>query len=111
MELILGQPSQFIYCTRFTVLTEELCKIQSHVKVLVISCLSGIIHSLGSNAESKVALERGMTMLGTALYDVVRHRQNSIRIFIAPSTPRASKDFQSFNTYAMVIVKKFKFFL
>lgn len=102
MELILGQPSQFIHCTRFTVLTEELCKIQSHVKVIVISCLSGIINTLGNTPDSKLALERGMTMLGNALYDVVRHRQNSIRIFVAPSTPRATKDFQSHNTYAMV---------
>lgn len=102
MELILGQPSQFIHCSRFTVLTEEICKIQSHVKVLVISCLGGIIHSLGSSSDSKVALERAMTMIGTALYDVVRHRNGSIRIFVAPSTPRVSQEYQSNSKYAMV---------
>lgn len=32
-------------------LTEEICKVQSHVKVLVISCLSGIIGTLGATNE------------------------------------------------------------
>lgn len=71
MELILGQPSSFVHCTRFTTLTEEICKVQSHVKVLVVSCLSGIIGSLGETSDAKVALSKSMTMLGSALYDVV----------------------------------------
>lgn len=102
MELILGQPSQFIYCTKFTSLTEEICKIQSHVKVLIISCLSGIIGTLGGAQDSKTALERSMTMLGSALYDVVRYRQNSIRIFIAPATPRPAADFETNVKFSMV---------
>lgn len=102
MELILGQPSQFIYCTKFTTLTEEICKVQAHVKVLVISCLSGIIGSIGATNDAKSTLEKTMTMLGSALYDVVRYRQGSIRIFVAPPTPRPSADFKAHVKYALV---------
>lgn len=105
MELILGQPSSFIHCTKFTSLTEEICKVQSHVKVLVISCLSGIIGSVGSTSDAKSALEKAMTMLGSALYDVVRYRQGTIRIFIAPPTPRPTPDFKSHVKYALVCLK------
>lgn len=101
MELILGQPSQFVYCTKFTSLTEEICKLSSNVKVLVISCLSGIIGTLGASSDSKGALERSMTMLGSALYDVVRYR-GSIRIFIAPPTPRPTTDFDTHVKYSLV---------
>lgn len=102
MELLLGQPSTFAYCTKFTALTEEICKVPSHVKVLVISCLSGIIGVMGSSKDAKNSLERTMTMLGSALYDVVRHRQGSIRIFVAPPTPRPATDFDSHVKYALV---------
>lgn len=103
MELILGQPSQFVYCSKFTSLTEEICKVQSHTKVIVISCLSAIIGGLGTASDVKSALEKSMTMLGSALYDVVRYRQGSIRIFVAPPTPRPATDFKTHVKYALVL--------
>lgn len=75
---------------------------QSHIKVLVISCLSGIIGSLGATSDAKTALEKSMVMLGSALYDVVRYRQSSIRIFVAPPTPRPTAEFKSHVKFALV---------
>lgn len=90
MELILGQSSQIVHCTKFTSLTEEICKIPSHLRVVVISCLSGILNSLLSASDTKVALEWAMMMLGSDLFDVVRHhRHGSIRFIhcTTDSTP------------------------
>lgn len=108
MELILGQASQFMYCSKFTTLTEEVCRIQSHVRVVVVSCLSGIVHNLCSAIDTKGAIEKAMSMLGSALYDVVRHRQGSIRIFVAPCTPRNTPDFQNQSKFAIVRVQRLK---
>ena len=88
MEYILGQPTRFLHCTRFTILTDELANLDSDVKIVVISCLTDIIETIGSTAEPTSALEKAMRMIDTAMFALCSHRGGSIKIFIAPCTPR-----------------------
>jgi hypothetical protein len=105
MENILGQPSRFIYCTRFTVLTDELSKLTKDTSTLVISCLASVVSNLTTSADVKTALETAMTSLGSMLRELVSE-QPGLRVIIVHCTPRGTPDFETHSTFAMVISKK-----
>ncbi len=102
MESILGQTSRFIYCTRYTVLTDELSKLTKETKTLVISCMSAIVSNLTNSEDVKVALETAMTSLGAMLRELIRDSPG-LRIIVVHCTPRGTQDFETHSTFAMVI--------
>jgi hypothetical protein len=104
MEHFLGQPSNYVHCTRFTTLTDEISVVAHNVKVLVISCLSGIVHSLSSSQDSKSAIIKGMDMLAAVCHSLIVQRGGAVRIFFAPCTPKRVPDFQTHSTFALVII-------
>ncbi len=57
---------------------------------------------MSKSGDAKTALNRSMEVLGITLYDIVRFRQEGIRIFVAPCTPRNTPDFQTHAKYAFV---------
>ncbi len=102
MEHLLGQPSQFVHCTNYSSLTEAISTMEQHIKVLIVSCLSSIIGELLQDPEPQHAIEHTMNMIGGSLYDVVRYRKDSVRIYVAPSTPRHDPDFSGHSKFALV---------
>jgi hypothetical protein len=102
MEMMAGQPTKFQHCTKITTLTEIISTIESDVKILVVSCLTGIIGALATGSDSKSSIVNGMSMIGSSIRDLCRHRQGSLRVFIAPCTPRTTPDFQTHSKFAMV---------
>lgn len=112
MEVILGQSSRFTFCSKMSSLTEEISLVTSdNTKVIIVSCLSGIISTLAKNQDAKTSIERAMSMFGTLLYDIHRTRQGGIKIFISPGTPRADKDFETHNKFAMVQCVNLSYFI
>ena len=103
MESILGQNAKSLYCSKYSSLMESISNLSPTVRVLVISCLGGIVNSLSEGADSKRAIERGMTVIGNGLFSLAMQRSSNIRIFVAPCTPRNSPDFTAHNKFAMVI--------
>jgi hypothetical protein len=101
MEIILGQPCKFAYCTRYSVLTDELCKLQKETTVVVISCLSGIVATLLTTSDAKSAIEKVMTSLGSILRDLVRSNPR-MRIMIVNCTPRGTPEYDEQSSFAMV---------
>lgn len=102
MEHILGQPSRFIYCSRYTILSDELSKLtQDTTKTLIISCLTPIVASLAASAEAKKAIEKGMSTLGAMMRELSRTNAG-MRVFIAPCTPRGTPDYETHSTFALV---------
>jgi hypothetical protein len=72
MEHILGMPSRFILCGRYTILTDELSKLNKDTTTLVISCLTGIVSNLLSSSDVKTAIEKAMSSIGALLCDLIR---------------------------------------
>jgi hypothetical protein len=101
-ELLLGQPSKLTYCNHYTLLLDEISKLSSQYKVLVISCLSSIIAKLGSSADAKKGIEKAMKVLTAAFHDVTHQSQGQTKILVAQCTPRKSQDFTVHNKFAMV---------
>ncbi len=87
MEGILGQPSKFIHCTKYTVLTDELSRLlnEKTTKVVVISCLTNIVVGLTGTSEIPKAIERAMGSLGMVIKDVLRNN-TGLRVFITQCT-------------------------
>jgi len=107
MEVVLGQPSRFTFCTKMSTLTEEISMVTSdNTRVIVVSCMGNIINTLAMSQDAKSSIERAMSMFGTLLYDIHRTCQSGIKIFIAPGTPRNDKDFDTHNKFAMVSNKE-----
>lgn len=102
MELRVGQPTRFQHCTKLKTLTEMISTVDSDVKVLVISCLTGIVNTLCSAEDTKGSLVQGMTMIGASIRDLLRFRQG-MRVCIAPCTPRKNPDFISHSKFAQVL--------
>lgn len=104
MEVLLGEKSRFILCTKPTSLTDEICKQDNfhQVSILIVSCLSGIISSLFSHMDAKRNIEKGMTMLGGTVADLVAMNPG-LRVYIAQPTPRLGEDYSNAKKYAMVI--------
>ena len=103
MEHIVGQPSRFVLCNRFTLLTDELSKLsRDTTKTVVVSCLTNIVATLATASDTKSAIEKAMASLGAVLRDVVRTNAG-IRVFVAPCTPRTTTDFESHAEFALVM--------
>lgn len=106
MEYILGQPTRFALCSRYTVLTDEISKLtRDNTRTLVISCLTGIVASLTTAQDVKVALEKAMTSLGAVLREMVRTNVGC-KVYIAPCTPRDVQDFGTHSSFALVLRKE-----
>jgi len=105
MEKILGQPTRSVLCTRFTSLSEELSKVTNcaHTKVIAISCLSSIVEKIMQSSEIKAGLERAMLLIGNMIHEVHQSKKGSIRILVAPCTPRRIIDYNIHSRYAMVL--------
>ena len=105
MESVLGQTSRSIICTRFTTLSEELSKVAScsSTKVIIVSCLSNIIESLASSNDVKTGIERAMLLIGNQFHEIARLQHGSVRIFVAPCTPRNVQDYATHVKFAQVV--------
>ncbi len=101
MEHILGMPSRFILCGRYTILTDELSKLNKDTTTLVISCLTGIVSNLLSSSDVKTAIEKAMSSIGALLCDLIRQLPE-LRILVAHCTPRTVPDFDGHARFAMV---------
>jgi hypothetical protein len=101
MESILGQTSRFIYCTRYTVLTDELSKLTKATTTLVISCMAGVVSNLTTSPDVKTALETAMTSIASMLRDLIRS-QPGLRVIVVHCTPRNTPDYETHSTFAMV---------
>jgi hypothetical protein len=101
MEHILGMPSRFIFCGRYTILTDELSKVGKETNVLVISCLTGIVANLLSTSDVKTAIEKAMTSIGALLREMTKNFPE-LRILVAHCTPRSIQDFDTHAKFAMV---------
>jgi hypothetical protein len=105
MESILGQPARFTFCARYSVLTDELSKLEKETGVLVISCLTDIVANLLLSSDVKKALEKAMTLIGSLLRDLTRTNPR-LRILVVHCTPRGiPKDFEGHSKFAMVVIK------
>jgi hypothetical protein len=102
MEHILGMPSRFILCGRYTILTDELSKLTKETSTLVISCLTGIVANLLSTADVKNAIEKAMSSIGAMLRELTRTLPD-LKIIVAHCTPRTVQDFDTHAKFAMVI--------
>jgi len=102
MECIVGQPSWFQYCSKMSTLTEMISTIGYDTKIVVVSCLTNIVHSMSASGDAKSNLIRGMTILGTSIRDLIRHRHGNLRIMLAPCTPRNIPDFNRHSKFALV---------
>jgi hypothetical protein len=101
MEHILGMPSRFTFCGRYTILTDELSKLGKETNTLIISCLTGIVANLLSSSDVKTAIEKAMSFIGAMLKEKVRTHQG-LRIIVAHCTPRTTPDFDVHSKFAMV---------
>ena len=83
---------------------DEISKLSSNIKVLIISCLTNIIQKIAATNEAKVGLERAMNTLGSAIHELNQLRQGRIRILVAPCTPRriSGQDLSTHNRFALV---------
>ena len=102
IESILGQPSRIVNCSQYTLMMDEISKLSSGVRVLVISCLTNIIAKIAGTNDAKVGIERAMSILGSSIHELNQQRQGRIRVLVAPCTPRKSKDFSTHNKFALV---------
>jgi hypothetical protein len=109
VENILGQASKFIYCSRITVLTEELSRVGKEITTLVVSCFSGIVSSMMNSADVKTGLEQTMTSVGMMFLELVRSRPK-MRVIAVHCTPRDLTDYNTHSAFAMVI-RKWKLYL
>jgi hypothetical protein len=103
----LGQVSRFVYCTRFTLLTDELTKLTKDTNTLVISCMSSVVANLVAQAEGdmKTTLETAMASIGSMLREVTR-AIHGFRVIVVHCTPRGTPDFDTHSTFSMVILKE-----
>jgi hypothetical protein len=104
MATILGQPTRFIHCTKYTTLTDELSRLSNDLttRVVVISSLTGIVVNLTGTSEIKKAIERAMGTLAGAIKELVLSN-STLRVFIAPCTPRTLPNFQEYAGHALVL--------
>jgi hypothetical protein len=104
MEAILGQPSRFVHCTRYTGLTDELSRLGGDIntKFLVVSSLTGILVGLTTGtSEVPKAIEKAMGSLGAVIKELARNNVG-LRIFVAPCTPRNIAEFKDHANHALV---------
>jgi adenosyl cobinamide kinase/adenosyl cobinamide phosphate guanylyltransferase len=101
MEHLLGMPSRFILCGRYTILTDELSKLTKETSILVISCLTNIVSNLLSSADVKTAIEKAMSSIGAMLRELTKTIPE-MRIIVAHCTPRTIPDFDTHARFAMV---------
>jgi hypothetical protein len=101
MEHILGMPSRFIFCGRYTILTDELSKVGKETSTLIISCLTGIVANLLSTSDVKTAIEKAMGSIGAMLREKVRANPG-LKIIVAHCTPRTTPDFEIHSKFALV---------
>jgi hypothetical protein len=107
MESILGQPSRFVHCTRYTGLTDELSRLGGDIntKFVVISSLTGVLVGLTTGAsEVTKAIEKAMGSLGAVINELARNSV-TMRIYVAPCTPRNISDFKEHANHALVGLK------
>ncbi len=95
MESILGQPSRFTHCTRYTALTDELTRLTGDTitKVVVISNLTGILVNLYGATDIPKAIEKAMGSLGVVIRELMRGSVG-LRMFIGPCTPRNLENYK-----------------
>jgi hypothetical protein len=108
MESILGQPSRFSHCTRYTALTDELSRLTGDTvtKVVVISNLTGILVNLYGASDVTKAIEKAMGTLGVVIKELIRSTVG-LRIFIGPCTPRNLEGFKEKATLMLVRLMEF----
>ncbi len=102
----MGRPSTFVNCTKLTALCDAVAMLEPEVRILVISCMGGIINTMSSASDPKYAIEKAMRMLGGMFNNALEKRQapgqESLRIFVAPSTPRSMAAFEGHCKIAVV---------
>lgn len=105
MERILGEPSRTVICTKFSSLTDELCKIPNGntVSVVIVSCLSSILERIVAASEVKSGIERAMLMVGNLFHDIHRVQHGKVKILVGPILPRNLMDWTTHSRYALVI--------
>jgi hypothetical protein len=103
MEHILGAPSRFVFCGRYTILTDELSKVTRDTSTLIISCLTNIVSNLLSTTDVKSAIEKAIGSIGAMLRELSRSHP-SMRIIVAHCTPRTTPDFDVHSKFAMVFI-------
>ena len=110
MEPILGQPTRFVLCSRFTSLSEELSKVTScpHTKIIIISCLSNIVENLCTSSDPKVGIKRAMLLIVNQLHEVTRMFRGSVRIFVGLCLPRNTANYSTLSKMAIVSSLLFK---
>ena len=85
-----------------------MASLDQEVRVLIISCLGGIISTMGSASDPRHALEKSMRMFGGMLSTAIERRQApgqaSLRIFVAPCTPRSVATFEGHCKIAVVSI-------
>jgi hypothetical protein len=103
IDAILGQPSRFVYCTRYTGLTDELSRLtnDTDTKVVVISCLTGIVVNLTTTSDVPAAIEKAMGTLGMVIKDVVRN-SSRIKLYISRCTTRNIQNFDEYASMSLV---------
>jgi hypothetical protein len=101
VDSILGRPSKFVFCTRYSVLTEELSKVDRETTTLVISCLSGIVTNVMSTPDVKSGLEKVMTSIGSMFLEIVKTCPR-MKIVAVHCTPRDLPDYDTHSSFAMV---------
>ncbi len=103
MEHILGQPTRFAHCSRYTTLTDEVSKlgVDTNTKVLVISSLTNVVLNLMNATDVKTAIEKGMNALGAVIINAVL-TNIGLRVFVAPCTPRNTQGFKDHARFALV---------
>jgi hypothetical protein len=105
VEHILGRAARFIFCSRYTVLMDELNKLTGETTTLIISCLSGIVTNLMSLPDVKTGLEKTMNSIGLMLLEISRSNQR-MRIIAVHCTPRDLADYETHTNFAMVIIMR-----
>lgn len=102
MEPLLGQQSSFVHCTKMATLQDEISVVSQSIKIVVVSCLSGIINTLSSAVDSKNSIVKGMDALAAVCHSLIVQRSGSIRILFSQCTPRMAIDFEGHRKFAMV---------
>ncbi len=103
IDAILGQPSRFVYCSRYTGLTDELSRLtnDTDTKIVVISCLTSIVVNLTTTSDVPAAIDKAMGTLGMVIKDVVRN-SSRIKMYISRCTTRNIQNFDEYASMSLV---------
>ena len=106
MAQLMGHAYDHVHCTQFALLSEEISKLSTDVRVLVVGCLGGIIADFVKAGKAKESIEKAMMMISASLADQLSNRQN-LKIFLVKPPPRTDLDFGTFCNFGMVRISFF----